>query len=149
MTENPWIMLTLIASIGMVGLGLTGIVAAREARAEGRLARRLCDWYASGDTGLSSKAIARAALGLQPRETSGRMGDDLFYPVDWFDFGRCRRLIQQVPEAQNGLSRLAVYSAPWRYISQNWEEMVRLYDEGQDGKLYVLLKRARSHEKAD
>lgn len=89
--------------------------------------------------GLSSKAIALAALGTMPERPS--------YPHDPDDFGRCRRLLAKIPHAKRGLQTLAEHGAPvWRALAIRWNDIDAQFEESEracwndNGKCYRLMR---------
>ena len=68
-------------------------------------------WFDSGERGLSSEAIAFAALGRRSR---------LHHPLDPDDLRRCLLLLRMAPEASEGLSKLALFSAEWAALVRWW-----------------------------
>ena len=98
------------------------------------------DWLVSDDTGLSSKAIASVIL-------TGRCatGRKYHHPLDPSDFGRCLRLMRELPYGTGGtVGVLAGHSKEWKAVIENWEELEKLYDEelpsGKGSKLYARMK---------
>lgn len=102
-------------------------------------------WISEDGNGLSAKAIACAALGQVPKRPN--------YPHDGDDFGRCYRLVKNVPGAQEGLERLGRDGGPmWVALVARWPEIEAaylhdksLYESGKrhsDGlyKCYDLMK---------
>ena len=77
-------------------------------------------WLGGPDTGLSSKAIALAALGAPPER--------LDYPHDADDFGRCFRLLAACPEAKAGRDWLANNGGPvWAALIARWDDIEAAY----------------------
>lgn len=102
-------------------------------------------WISEDGNGLSAKAIACAALGQVPKRPN--------YPHDGDDFGRCYRLLKNVPGASEGLARLGRDGGPmWVALVARWQEIEEaylhdkaLYESGKrhsDGlyKCYDLMK---------
>jgi len=82
-------------------------------------ARIAMDWLLnSGDTGLSSEAIARHMLGL---ESHGRR--PWAYPLDPADMGRCLRLLELIPEWMPRLHEMASYCPEWAALIARWDEI--------------------------
>lgn len=82
----------------------------------------LAMWLASGQRGVSSETIVTYLTGLQ----TGSMRD---VPRDASDLGRCRLLLEQVPELQPKFSRMAELSREWELLVQNWDALCALMDE--------------------
>jgi len=78
--------------------------------------KRLIEWFVSGDTGLSSEAIAAHMSGLG----NGKRMD---YPSDPSDLGRCLRLLEKIPEWKERISEMAQYSPGWAGLIKNWAEI--------------------------
>ena len=85
------------------------------------------DWVSGRDTGLSSTAIWRHMMGLDPRDRT--WGNEVCYPHDPDDFGRCYRLLARIPAWRGGSERW--HSTPSGGISPlpgaNW----RRYGKGK------------------
>jgi len=96
--------------------------------------KRAYQWTVSGDTGLSSKAIWAAMMGVESA------GD---YPHDPSDFGRCYRLLKLIPEWQERLPEIAKAHPHWQPLVDRWDEMTALYEKespnGYCPDLYRLM----------
>lgn len=88
-------------------------------------------WMSEGETGLSSKSLARETAGL-PHPTSG-LFCGIWAPSDPADLRRCRLLIDAVPEARQAVDKLAAKHDGWRGLAADWDEINRLYDEEAAG----------------
>lgn len=75
---------------------------------------KIGEWMTGGHVGISSKAIAAATLGALPKSPDCT-------PRDSGDFGRCYRLLTLIPEAYEGLDRLAAWSAQWARLAAIWD----------------------------
>jgi hypothetical protein len=75
---------------------------------------RLLKWFAGPDVGLSSKAMAMAALGID---------FDPDYPHDPSDFNRCLLLLLHVPEVKPHMHKLAAVSPQWSRLIARWDEI--------------------------
>lgn len=96
---------------------------------------QLIKWFVSGDTGVSSEAIAAQMTG----NTTGRTFGD--YPSDNGDFGRCYRLLKAVPEFRGRIGEMAARSEQWAALVECWDELERLHET--DGKAcYARMKEA-------
>lgn len=86
---------------------------------EKNMTERLLEWYATGETGLSSQAIAKATAGLSTgTHRDGRM------PSDAWDLRRCILLLRKVPEAyERGVLVLATRHAGWKVLAANWPQL--------------------------
>lgn len=81
-------------------------------------------WLLKGDVGISSKVILNSTL------ASRGSGTDLYYlhyPNDSSDFGRCRALLELIPECGRGLARLADKDPIWHALFDYWVILDRLY----------------------
>lgn len=83
--------------------------------------RRALKWFASGDTGLSSKSIAKHMLGMTQ--------DDASAPSDGGDLGRCLRLLTLIPEWEARISEMATLSHEWAALAPHWQELKALMVE--------------------
>jgi hypothetical protein len=103
----------------------------------------LARWLASDDTGLSSECLARHLAPLAGIDVPvGGRGTD--YPLDPFDFGRCLRLLEAVPELHPHLARAADISRQWAALVARWEELEGLYrEEHPSGTAPKLYRRMR------
>ena len=100
---------------------------------------RLLEWYATGERGLSSEAIARTTAGL-----SMGNGRDSRVPLDAADLRRCVLLLRAVPEAyENGVLVLAAKYRNWRELAAVWPQLERTLtgEMGQDLALSVRTPR--------
>ncbi|GGZ22014.1 hypothetical protein [Asticcacaulis endophyticus] len=98
--------------------------------------KRAIKWLLSDDVGTSSKALLSAGLGLDQTYYS--------YPSDGGDFGRCVRLLINVPEVKSGFSILAEKSPYWKALIERWDDIEVAYIkalETRDGaELYKLMR---------
>ncbi|MDE2688535.1 MAG: hypothetical protein OXI16_13710 [Chloroflexota bacterium] len=80
---------------------------------------RLLRWYCTGETGLSSEAIARTAAGHPLCSDK-----DSRVPYDAWDVRRCILLIREVPEAfELGVMVLASKYDSWAALAANWTQI--------------------------
>ena len=105
----------------------------------------LTAWYASDDTGSSSRYMAYV-LGKLAGDPSWR-GAENAHPYDPDDFGRCVRMLRAAPNLREHLSAMERCGPVWLKYVEHWAEMERLYDEefprGKAPKLYDLMQRLR------
>lgn len=102
--------------------------------------RKILKWMGgSCGVGLSSKAIALAALGEIPSEPN--------YPHDPDDFSRCRRLLSNIPFTKLGLERLAAEGGTvWKALVERWDDIEIQFVESEacgwkdNGKCYHLMR---------
>ena len=76
--------------------------------------KNLLEWSVGGDTGNSSKAMVRIAIGINT-------SDNPSYPLDPADFNRCLKLVRAVPEIRNSFGDIAKTSKEWARIIKNWD----------------------------
>lgn len=103
--------------------------------------RKILRWL-GGDrgVGMSSKAIALAALGEMPKRPN--------YPHDPDDFSRCKSLLENVPCSRRGLEVLATDGGPvWKALAARWDEIDAKFEEseregwkGGGGDCYLLMR---------
>ncbi len=79
------------------------------------LALRVARWYASGDMGVSSEALACTLMGWDAPVSVA------YGPADLGDFGRCVRLIRAVPEARGMVDVLARTQDEWARVAPHWD----------------------------
>lgn len=91
---------------------------------------RLAEWFASGDTGTSSKAIA---LWLWRGQTDKTWGPDT--PSDAGDLGRCLRLLERIPEWKARMPEMADAGGLWPTFVKHWDEIVRTFMEDCGGTI--------------
>lgn len=90
--------------------------------------QRLTIWALSGDTGASSETLACAVLGIP--DTGRRFGFDV--PYDYNDFGRCYRLVKQVPEILVMWDKVREACPEWGPIIDKWGELVARYEKDSE-----------------
>lgn len=81
---------------------------------------KLATWFASHDTGLSSRAIAAKMAGADMNQV-----DMPCPPSDPSDLGRCLRLLELFPEWKPRMGEMASVSESWARILPHWDEVVR------------------------
>lgn len=89
--------------------------------------KRLNEWYAHGETGLSSKAIARALI-------SGDFRDSHAYPHDSGDFMRCQRLLEHMGW-EDRIKEMAVVSETWKRLANHWRFLVATFYSEMAGEV--------------
>jgi hypothetical protein len=81
-------------------------------------------WIADGDRGRSSEtmfsAITRVAL---------LPAADYATPLDPSDLGRCRKLLEAVPELEHALDRMAEVGPGWARLVEAWPRLCSLMDD--------------------
>lgn len=94
------------------------LAAALEAtREDAERMRRALMWLASGDSGMSSKAICYHMLGMK---------SDGSFPLDPSDLGRGLRLLKLFPEWKPRMGEMARYSAQWAALVERWDELAEM-----------------------
>lgn len=83
----------------------------------------LVNWLACGQRGISSDAIVQHLTGIQAARWAGS------HPHDPSDLGRCRLLLEQVPELAPRIGETAVVSPAWRVLVEHWDDLCSLMDE--------------------
>lgn len=86
--------------------------------------KRVFEWLASGDTGLSSEAIM---LWLSARVKDETWGSHT--PSDPSDLGRCLRLLERIPEWKERMPEMAEAGGLWPGYVARWDEMAALMEE--------------------
>lgn len=95
-------------------------------------------WLVSDDTGISSRYLASYIIG-EPLE-------EVAWPRDPADFGRCFRLAQVVPpiELLKGMELAATKSDKWNVLLNHWNELAALFEkEEKSGAAPLLYKRMK------
>jgi hypothetical protein len=80
------------------------------------LQRKVVEWLAHGDRGMSSETMAFWLAW-------GEKGNSRSHPYDPDDLDRCLRLLEQVPELRPLLPRMASVSDKWARLVANWERI--------------------------
>ena len=79
---------------------------------------QILHWFAAGNTGISSKCIAKTMLGIEVS------GFDRWTPSDPSDFCRCLKLLRDVPELGAYLTEMMTPVSPaWARILDHWDEI--------------------------
>lgn len=99
---------------------------------------RALRWFAAGHTGLSSEAIARFMLW-------GEKKKDI--PWDLSDFGRCVRLLNEIPEWRERLPEMAESIPAWSGLVERWSELERLHTANNRQALNELIARITAKAK--
>jgi hypothetical protein len=84
------------------------------------------EWLATGQQGTSSMTIFQ-------RLTGYRLTSQEHPPADPHDLGRCRRLLDQVPEFRTRLEELAPLSPVWARLVSEWDSLCALMDQEAPG----------------
>lgn len=83
-------------------------------------------WLANGERGMSSEAMFTRLTGIDA--TDGTEADRVAHPYDPADLRRCRLLLEQVPELQPLLPRMADVSPAWANLAAGWDEICATMD---------------------
>lgn len=86
---------------------------------------RALEWIRGGDTGISSKQIWKVMTGLTIHDESTRDFGRL--PCDPSDFGRCKRLLELIPEWRPRLDHMARAYPKWGPLVREWDRVDSLY----------------------
>lgn len=113
------------------------------------LERRVLEWLAAGDAGVSSETIVSVMMDLRVSMVD--------IPHDPSDFGRCHRLLEWVPEFRPRLGEVAAKYPDWAPLVESWDRLTAIYlrDPDRGGtspELYRvmqgLLLRGNTRERA-
>jgi len=85
----------------------------------------LIEWLACGERGLSSNTMVTHLIGINAM--AGWTGG-MCYPHDPDDLGRCRKLVEQVPEIREKFEDMSSCSPEWAGLVASWEELCSLMD---------------------
>lgn len=100
------------------------------------------DWIISDDTGTSSITIWAVMMGA--RFEKPYRAD---VPCDWFDFGRCYRLLHLLPEWRLRLAEVAAQYPAWAGMVAEWDDLSALYERelpsGRCPRLYARMRQLR------
>lgn len=80
------------------------------------LKEQILKWFCDGEKGLSSKAMARCAVGNEPISR-----DDRFTPLDPDDLNRCIKLVHACPDIKSRFPAIATLSDKWRVVIERWD----------------------------
>jgi len=83
--------------------------------------KKIINWLANGETGMSSEAIAFKMLGVEKGQS--------FAPCDPSDFKRCLKLILAVPEIRPRLNEMKEVSEYWSKLIDRWDEVETCFME--------------------
>ena len=88
--------------------------------------------WATGDTGISSKAILATMVGKPPQSR-------FCYPHDGGDLGRCIALLDAVPEYRERLPEMKAIGPEWAALVDHWPELEAM-QRADDQRLYDRMK---------
>ena len=81
--------------------------------------KKVFTWFASGNTGVSSKTIATYLC------TGEYLGGCT--PCDPADFNRCLQLIMAVPELKDHLYKMKKINKQWEKLIDNWDSLEQCF----------------------
>ena len=85
---------------------------------------KILNWFATGETGISSKAMACAIADLEVDKKWAKFGN---HPSDPDDFNRCLKFLAAVPEARQHLDKVAALSKTWAKLVENWSAIEKCF----------------------
>jgi len=92
--------------------------------------KKLAEWFAGNDTGLSSEALALfLAAGVPSQRT----------PSDSGDFGRCFRLLKHMGW-ESRIGEAAAASGQWAALVEIWPAITAAYEAEDHPGVYRLIK---------
>lgn len=111
------------------------------------------NWLATGERGMSSEAMFFHLTGIKCVRDSGARESRTAHPYDPADLRRCRLLLEQVPELQILLPKMASLSKPWARLIRDWDVICSTMDAESPNwrtpnigepapKTYALIKAA-------
>jgi hypothetical protein len=78
---------------------------------------KILHWLATGETGISSEAIAFKMAGIADKRTWST------HPGDPDDFKRCLKLVNRIPEIRQRLDEMRSLSTEWNALIEHWKEI--------------------------
>ena len=79
---------------------------------------KILNWFAIGQVGASSKAMALAVIEM-PHSSS--------HPCDPDDLNRCLLLLAAVPDIRNHMDKVASISTTWAKLVERWDEVEQCF----------------------
>lgn len=103
--------------------------------------RNLLDWFANGETGLSSERIAFTAVGVKP----ARRWWTYDSPMDLGDTKRCVKLVELMGWREWFLTEFArpEHGPVWNAMVANWADVERMVAAGDARGVWQFLERHR------
>ena len=83
--------------------------------------RKVLEWIAGPNTGLSSESMAYCTIDLQRTDAWAAYGSCT--PSDPADLNRCFLLVEKIPEVKDAFPKIAQLSDDWKVIIDNWERL--------------------------
>lgn len=105
---------------------------------------KILNWFATGEIGISSKAMASAIADIPLEDKWSN------HPHDPDDLSRCLKFLAAVPEARQHLHKVAKLSKKWEKLIARWDEVEKSFiDEvgfdwckgGSAKKTYDLMQK--------
>lgn len=110
---------------------------------DAKILKKIISWLCGDDNGISSKTIVSAII-----QTKSEYVD---VPHDPSDFGRCYRLLIEIPELREHLHLVSKKYPKWKGIIENWDRLSNIYfrdfKSNQSNELYRLLQGFRAENK--
>ena len=104
---------------------------------------RLTGWLIGKDTGVSSETMVAIYMGHTESKSHFRFNT----PWDAWDFGRCVRVVEQIPEIKEAFGKIGKLVPNFKNILENWDELLEVYQQELPNdkfpKLYKLLQKYR------
>jgi len=98
----------------------------------GEVEREAALWAATGETGVSSKAMLATFMGKPPKSR-------FCYPHDGGDLGRCIGLLDTIPQFRKRLPEMRAIGPEWAALVDHWSELERRW-RANDAGLYKRMK---------
>jgi hypothetical protein len=112
---------------------------------------RAYDWLTGGDVGTSSLTIFAVMTGADRVPLHNYPS----VPLDPADFGRCRRLLERIPEWRARLPEVATRYPDWTALVREWDRLDAMHAEaskrpdGMAREMYHLMKRLIDEGRGD
>ena len=88
---------------------------------------KLLEWFAKGETGLSSTHMATV---------SGGASGNSSHPRDPSDLNRCIKLVDEVPEVREHFAQIAATTPQWGIVIANWDDLASRLKSEANGNPY-------------
>lgn len=89
--------------------------------------KKIADWLVGPDTSGASSTMAAIALGLSDPT---KMYGGFFVPKDSADFGRCKKLVEQIPEIRKAFSNIERAHRPFAPYIENFDALCLMHEQG-------------------
>jgi len=104
--------------------------------------RDILQWICSGERTRPAETIALTLLGVE-RKYIFKQKFCIYAPTTADEFRTCHILVTSVPGAREQLDKLKTLGRVWKNVVNNWDGLVKLYEEEQlqakQPKLEALL----------